>query len=74
MEWIVWITLFAFILTVLLFTALYSFSDIECVWPPCVSELIKQHKSLTLLMFGFTTGLHNKKSDNSANTSDDKFN
>lgn len=57
MEWIVWITLFAFVLTVLLFTALYSFSDIECVWPPCVSELIEQHKSLTLLMFGFTTGM-----------------
>jgi hypothetical protein len=57
MEWIVWITLFAFILTVLLFTMLYSFSDIECVWPPCVSELIEQHKSLTLLMFGFTTGM-----------------
>ncbi len=57
MEWIVWITIFAFILTVLLFTMLYSFSDIECVWPPCVSELIEQHKSLTLLMFGFTTGM-----------------
>ena len=57
MEWIVWVTAFAFILTVLLFTMLYSFSDIECVWPPCVSELIEQHKSLTLLMFGFTTGM-----------------
>jgi hypothetical protein len=57
MEWIVWITMFALVLTVLLFTILYSFSDIECVWPPCVSELIEQHKSMTLLMFGFTTGM-----------------
>jgi hypothetical protein len=57
MEWIVWITMFAFVLTVLLFTMLYSFSDIECIWPPCVSELIEQHKSMTLLMFGFTTGM-----------------
>ena len=57
MEWIVWITIFSLVLTVLLFTMLYSFSDIECVWPPCVSELIEQHKSLTLLMFGFTTGM-----------------
>ena len=57
MEWIVWVTIFSFALTVLLFTVLYSFSDIDCVWPPCVSELIEQHKSLTLLMFGFTTGL-----------------
>ena len=57
MQWIVWITIIAFILTVLLFTALYLYSDIECVWPPCISELIEQHKSLTLLMFGFTTGM-----------------
>ena len=57
MEWIVWITISALFLTVLLFIALYLFSDIECVWPPCVSELIEQHKSLTLLMFGFTTGM-----------------
>ena len=57
MEWIVWITLAAFLLTVVLFTALYSCSDIDCMWPPCVSELIEQHKSLTLLMFGFTTGM-----------------
>ena len=57
MEWIVWVTIFAFILTLLLFTMLYSFSDIQCVWPPCVSELIEQHKSLTLLLFGFTSGM-----------------
>ena len=40
MEWIVWITIFSFVLTILLFAMLYSFSDIECIWPPCVSELI----------------------------------
>jgi len=57
MEWIVWITICSFFLTVVLFSILYTFSDIECVWPPCVSELIEQHKSMTLLMFGFTTGL-----------------
>jgi len=57
MEWIVWITIISFTLTVVLFTVLYSCSDIECIWPPCVSELIEQHKSLTLLMFGFTTGM-----------------
>jgi hypothetical protein len=57
MEWIVWITVIAFALTVLLFILLYSFSDIDCIWPPCVSELIEQHKSVTLLMFGFTTGM-----------------
>jgi hypothetical protein len=57
MEWIVWITIASLFFTVLLFTVLYLFSDIECVWPPCVSELIEQHKSMTLLMFGFTTGM-----------------
>ena len=57
MQWIVWITVIAFFLTVLLFTVLYLCSDIECMWPPCISELIEQHKSLTLLMFGFTTGM-----------------
>jgi hypothetical protein len=57
MEWIVWITLASLFCTVLLFVVLYLFSDIECVWPPCVSELIEQHKSMTLLMFGFTTGM-----------------
>ena len=57
MEWIVWVTIFSFVMTVFLFTVLYSFSDIQCVWPPCVSELIEKHKSMTLFMLGFTTGL-----------------
>jgi hypothetical protein len=57
MEWVVWTTLFALAFTVALFVALYSYSDIDCVWPPCVSELIERHKSLTLLMFGFTTAM-----------------
>lgn len=57
MEWVVWITLFALAFTVVLFAVLYSYSDVDCVWPPCVSELIERHKSLTLLMFGFTTAM-----------------
>jgi hypothetical protein len=57
MEWIAWITIASLFFTVLLFTVLSLFSYIECVWPPCVSELIEQHKSTTLLMFGFTTGM-----------------
>ena len=52
-----WITIISFVFTVMLFTVLYSCSDIECVWPPCVSELIEQHKSMTLLMFGFTSAM-----------------
>ena len=57
MEWLFWITALCFILTLILFVALYSVTDLECKWPPCISELIEAHKSLVLIMFGFTSGL-----------------
>jgi len=41
----------------ILFTILYSATDLDCIWPPCISELIEAHKSLILIMFGFTSGL-----------------
>lgn len=57
MEWLFWMTSLCFIFTLILFSILYSASDLECKWPPCVSELIEAHKSLVLVMFGFTSGL-----------------
>lgn len=57
MEWLFWITTLCFILTLVLFTILYSATDLECTWPPCISELIEAHKSMVLVMFGFTSGL-----------------
>jgi hypothetical protein len=57
MEWLFWITCACFVFTLILFTILYSTTDLECVWPPCVSELIEAHKTLVLVMFGFTSGL-----------------
>ena len=57
MEWLFWMTSLCFILTLMLFVVLYSASDLECKWPPCVSELIEAHKSMVLVMFGFTSGL-----------------
>jgi hypothetical protein len=57
MEWLFWITCLCFVFTLILFTILYSTTDLECVWPPCVSELIEAHKTLVLVMFGFTSGL-----------------
>ncbi len=50
-------TSLCFLLTLMLFIVLYSASDLECKWPPCVSELIEAHKSMVLVMFGFTSGL-----------------
>ena len=57
MEWLFWMTVMCFIFTLILFTILYSATDLDCTWPPCVSELIEAHKSLILIMFGFTSGL-----------------
>jgi hypothetical protein len=57
MEWLFWVTSLCFIFTLVLFVALYSATDLECKWPPCISELIEAHKSLVLIMFGFTSGL-----------------
>ncbi len=57
MEWLFWMTALCFVLTLILFTILYSASDLECKWPPCISELIEAHKSMVLVMFGFTSGL-----------------
>ena len=57
MEWLFWVTVICFIFTLILFTILYSATDLDCTWPPCVSELIEAHKSLILIMFGFTSGL-----------------
>ena len=57
MEWLFWVTSLCFIFTLVLFVALYSTTDLECKWPPCISELIEAHKSLVLIMFGFTSGL-----------------
>lgn len=57
MEWLFWMTAMCFILTMLLFTFLYSATDLDCKWPPCISELIEAHKSMVLVMFGFTSGL-----------------
>ncbi len=57
MEWLFWMTSLCFLLTLMLFVVLYSASDLECKWPPCVSELIEAHKSMVLVMFGFTSGL-----------------
>jgi hypothetical protein len=57
MEWLFWMTSLCFLLTLMLFIVLYSASDLECKWPPCVSELIEAHKSMVLVMFGFTSGL-----------------
>ena len=57
MEWLFWVTCLCFIFTLILFTILYSTTELVCVWPPCVSELIEAHKSLVLVMFGFTSGL-----------------
>ena len=57
MEWLFWVTATCFLFTLLLFIILYSATDLECKWPPCISELIEAHKSLVLIMFGFTSGL-----------------
>ena len=57
MEWLFWVTCLCFIFTLILFTILYSTTELECIWPPCVSELIEAHKTLVLVMFGFTSGL-----------------
>lgn len=57
MEWVFWVTALCFVFTLVLFTILYSATDLVCKWPPCVSELIEAHKSLVLVMFGFTSGL-----------------
>ena len=57
MEWLFWMTVTCFIFTLILFTILYSATDLDCTWPPCISELIEAHKSLILVMFGFTSGL-----------------
>ena len=57
MEWLFWVTVICFIFTLILFTILYSTTDLECKWPPCVSELIEAHKNFVLVMFGFTSGL-----------------
>ena len=57
MEWLFWITALCFLFTLILFSILYSASDLECKWPPCISELIEAHKSMVLVMFGFTSGL-----------------
>jgi hypothetical protein len=57
MEWLFWITCLCFVFTLILFTILYSTTELACVWPPCVSELIEAHKALVLVMFGFTSGL-----------------
>ena len=57
MEWVFWITAMSFMFTLILFTYLYSFTDVEFEWPPCVSELIESHKAPMIVMFGFTSGL-----------------
>ena len=57
MEWLFWVTAMCFLFTLILFVILYSATDLECKWPPCISELIEAHKSLVLIMFGFTSGL-----------------
>ena len=57
MEWLFWMTVTCFIFTLILFTILYSATDLDCTWPPCISKLIEAHKSLILVMFGFTSGL-----------------
>jgi hypothetical protein len=57
MEWLFWVTLIFVLITILVFAMLYRYSDIECVWPPCVSELIESHKNIVLVMTGFTFGL-----------------
>jgi hypothetical protein len=57
MEWIVWLTALCFLFVVIQFAILYSYTDIECVWPPCISELIEGHKSFVLVLFGFSCGM-----------------
>ena len=57
MEWIVWLTALCFLFVIIQFAILYSYTDIECVWPPCISELIEGHKTFVLVIFGFSCGL-----------------
>ena len=57
MEWLVWLTALCFLVVLIQFSLLYSYSDVSCVWPPCVSELIEGHKSFVLVLFGFSCGL-----------------
>jgi hypothetical protein len=57
MEWLVWLTAICFLIVIIQFSTLYCYSDAPCVWPPCISELIEEHKSFVLVMFGFTCGL-----------------
>lgn len=57
MEWIYWVTVVCYLAMCGMFVSLYAWSDINCVWPPCVSELIEVHKTLAIIFFGFSCGL-----------------
>ena len=57
MEWVFWVTTMCSLVVLVVFFLLYSFSDIKCVWPPCISELMEVHKSVILLFFGFACAM-----------------
>ena len=57
MEWVFWVTALCAFLVCVLFVVLYGWTDMKCVWPPCLSELMEVHKTVILLFFGFACGL-----------------
>lgn len=57
MEWVFWVTALCSFVVVVLFFVLYGWSDVKCVWPPCISELIEVHKTLITLFFGFSCAM-----------------
>ena len=57
MEWVFWLTALCSLIVAVLFFILYGWSDVKCMWPPCISELIEVHKTLITLFFGFSCAM-----------------